>query len=269
MNNDALEKYKAYILSIQRSLAYYNILYPFFEYLEKHNLTFENLNKDIMTAYLEIKQYSASSVNQLIKAGRDYCKFAKIDNKLFFEYKLLKTERKIPDYLSEKDLEQAIAYLITYHSNAITSIKAETLFKFLFYTGIRKAELLGLKRADIDLEECTAKVFGKGRKERIVYFPTKVKKLLEEYFTNENEEENAFNLERGNLEYLVRAINKHIEKKLTPHLFRHSGAREMLRKGIPLAVVSKILGHASVSTTMIYADENEEGRRNIYREKMK
>jgi site-specific recombinase XerD len=43
----------------------------------------------------------------------------------------------------------------------------------------------------------------------------------------------------------------------------------MLRKGIPIAVVSKILGHASLATTMIYADENEEGRRNIYREKMK
>ena len=118
--------------------------------------------------------------------------------------------------------------------------------------------------------ECVAKVYGKGKKERLIYFPKKVADKLDVYFKSEIEKTNAFNISLYDVNYLSTLLKKCFpDKKLTLHLFRHSGAREMLRKGIPLAVVSKILGHSSLTTTMIYADENEEGRRNIYKEKMK
>jgi integrase len=78
-------------------------------------------------------------------------------------------------------------------------------------------------------------------------------------------------VEYNGIVWCPRTINHTFLAKRNNSIFitGNSGAREMLRKGIPIAVVSKILGHASLTTTMIYADENESGRREIYQSKMK
>jgi site-specific recombinase XerD len=180
----------------------------------------------------------------------------------------LKCPTKIPDYLSENDLGKAIAHLITHHSKLIYSAKAEALLTFLYYSGVRKAELLGLKRTDFDLNECVAKVYGKGKKERLIYYPKKVSEILSTYFSSEVEQGNAFNISLYDINYISKIL-KNCFPKFTIHLMRHSGARDMMRKGLDIRMVSHILGHSSIQTTMRYVDPNEDEIRKTYQSKMK
>jgi len=275
-NISTLDDFKVYLETRSLSMNYYNIMRIFLSDLEQNDLLDDFLNdynilsQEMITNFFNRHQeYSISTKNQFIKAGRMFFKFVEVEDNEWKKIPLMKVERKIPNYINEKELGEAISYLITYHGNIISSIKAEALFMFMFYSGARKAEIIGLKRTDFDFEENIAKVYGKGKKERFVYYPNKAKEKIIAYFNNEVEQNNAFNLVATDLPYFSKLLSKHLNKHITTHLFRHSGAREMLRKGIPIAVVSKILGHASLTTTMIYADENEEGRRNIYKDKMK
>ena len=270
MNNaDLLNKYRDFLLARGQSLNYWNVIRIFLAYMETQKL--EQVNQEIITNFFNQNNYSKNSRNQFIKAGRDYfTNFLQIpkENNEWYKIKLLKVERKIPDYLTEKEIEEAKKYLITYFSRKMTSTKIRALIDFMFVTGIRKAELLNLKRKDIDLENCKTKVFGKGEKERYIYFTDSVKIEIEDYFKTEVEEENAFCISLGQLHYLMKKIKQYLGKNVYCHLLRHSGARQMIKKGIPIGAVSRILGHNSLTVTMMYVDENEEDRRNTYKQKM-
>jgi integrase/recombinase XerD len=172
--------------------------------------------------------------------------------------------------LTEKELKEAISYLITYHSKLYSIPKIEALIGFLFYSGIRKSELLGLKRSDFNVEESMCKVYGKGRKERYIYYPSQIKEKIITYFKSEDETSNAFNISLYDITYLTKILKKYFpNKNITVHLFRHSGARNMIDKGIPLGTVSRLLGHSSIQTTIIYTDPNQETIKRQYQEKMK
>ena len=267
-----LIKYHEYLIARKRATMYCSYLNGLFEYLDTQKLTYDDMTQEILTNYLNQHKYYASSINNLLKAGRDYNKFLGItdENNIFYTTKLLKTERKIPNYLTDKELDQAISYLITNHSKRMNPAKIETILYFLFYSAVRKNELLLLKRSDVNLEENCAKVYGKGQKERIIYFPTKVKDKLLRFFSSEVEETNAFNITLGQINYIARLLKRFFpDKKMTTHLWRHSGARDMIMKGVPLGIVSKILGHSSLTTTAIYTDPDEEMIRKMYREHLK
>jgi len=268
---EELIKYKDFLIARNLSTNYFNVIRILLSFLQTKSIEFNAITQDIITEFFNTNNYSSNTKNQFIKGGRNYGDYLQIpkEQNQFYQIKLMKTERKIPDYLTEKDLGEAKKYLITYESKRISIPKINALLDFLFYSGIRKAELLNLKRTDFNFEENSVKVFGKGDKERITYYPEKIKKEIQDYFASEPEQINAFNITLGKINYMAIQIGKYLGKRIYTHLFRHSGAREMQRKGIPLAILSKILGHGSIATTMIYCDENEEGRRNIYKERMK
>jgi site-specific recombinase XerD len=275
-NISKLDDFKVYLETRSLSKNYYNIMRIFLSDLAQNDLLDDFLNdynilsQEMITNFFNRHQeYSISTKNQFIKAGRMFFKFVGIEDNEWKKIPLMKVERKIPNYINENELGEAISYLITYHGNIISSIKAEALFRFMFYSGARKAEILGLKRADFDFEENTAKVYGKGKKERFVYYPNKAKEKITAYFNSEIEQNNAFNLVATDLPYFAKLLSKHLNKHITTHLFRHSGARHMIDKGIPLGTVSRILGHASISTTILYTDPNEATIRRQYQERMK
>jgi len=264
-----LALYKTYILNIKKSLTYYNYLRPFINYLEEKNIDFNLLTKEQLAEYFSFKQYSSQAINCVIKSGRDFCKFLNINENPFKIISLLKTERRIPNYLTEKDIQKAIGYILTYN-NRLHLTKLEALIYFLFFTGCRKGELLLLHRKDIDMEECSVKVYGeKTKTERMVYFNTKLKHRLEKYFLQETEETNLFNITKAQLDYMVGLIEKYIPNKhITPHTLRHSFARNLVEKGVPIGIISKQLGHKSISTTMIYTEADDDMVKRIMREKM-
>lgn len=212
--------------------------------------------------------YSASTQNSFIKAMKKWCECFDLNIKLPSYRKEIK---KLPHYIEEEFLlKELIPYLHKIFPKFDKKVKA--LLLFLFYTGIRKSELMNLKRSDIDLINCKAKIYEqKKKKERFVYFPKKIVNSLVEYFNSESEKENAFNINRGRLDYIFEQLKINFPKYkqlLKPHAFRHSFAVHCLRKDIPLPILKSLMGHTNIETTMIYLELQNETMERIYREKV-
>ena len=126
---------------------------------------------------------------------------------------------------------------------------------------------------DIDFEERTIRIRGKGDKDRIVLFDEDTKKLILQYLNiHENESEYLFLNRSGNKissRYVQRMIKKYakkasISKKVTPHILRHSFATHLLKNGVDIRVIQQLLGHSSLSTTQIYTSVDMDTIKEIY-----
>ena len=264
-----LKKYKDYLIGIKQSLVYYDILNPFISYIEEKKINFSQISKDQLAKYFTEKKYKPQSINALIKACRNFCKYLNIKEHSCFEIKLLETERKLPNYITYEELLKGIKYYATYNVRGISTLKCNAVLKFMFFTGIRKSELLSLKRENIDLTNCSVKIWGqKDKTERLVYFPDTIIKELVDYFNSEEEKNNAFSITHTELYYLTKKISKHINKKISPHTLRHSSATYMMKKNVSPMIIQKILGHNSIQTTMIYANPDDKMIQEIYRKQI-
>jgi len=265
-----IEQYRAYLLARSQSLNYINVMRTFLNFLEENKLEPMDITQETLTVFFtKNERYSISTRNQFIKGGRSFYDFLGLHDSAWHRMKLMQVAYRIPDFLTVQDVEEAKKYLKTYHSKKYTIAKIEALISFLFATGVRKAELLNLKRADIDIENNKAKVFGKGKRERYIYFDNKTKAELIDYFSAEEEKTNAFNLTLGKINYIPKLLSKYLGKKVYLHLFRHSSARNMIMKDVPINIVQKILGHSSLQTTMRYTEPNEKMIADKYKEKMR
>lgn len=145
--------------------------------------------------------------------------------------------------------------------------RAAALVEFLFSTGCRVGEIADLKREDIDLEQRTAVVFGKGSKERTVFLTPTAKMRLLEYWAVSGDKKYAFSAlrekieipdskwEEGGIEFAIRELGKTAGvTNCHPHRFRRTAATFAIKKGMSLLDVQRMLGHESIETTKIYLD---------------
>jgi integrase/recombinase XerD len=249
-------------------LVYYNYLKPLSDYLVEKNLIFETLNKEQLAQYFTDKQYSENAINNVIKSCRDYARFLKLEKHSSFEIKMLEVMKKERQYITYEELLQGIKYYATYSNRGIGSNKCSVILKFCFFTSIRKSELFTLTRDKINLTNCSALVLGiKDKAERLVYFPNSFVKELVDYFNSETEEINSFNITLAEFNYLTRKIGKYINKKVTPHTFRHSGGKYMVKKNINPLTMQRIMGHNSLQTTLIYcAIDDKQAEENYHKQ---
>ena len=141
------------------------------------------------------------------------------------------------------------------------------IIDLLYSTGIRVGELVNLNIEDIDLEGRECIVYGKGDKERRVYFDAKAKVHLKEYIdarTDNNEalfvtlDEPHNRLKISGVEIRLRKLGRMLDlDRIHPHKFRRSMATRAIDKGMPIEQVQKILGHSQIDTTMQYAMVNQ------------
>ncbi len=154
--------------------------------------------------------------------------------------------------------------------------KEKCLFELLDSTACRISELDNIKLEDINWQERSIKVFGKGSKERIVYFSTKAKLHMQEYISSRvGESEWLFISDRGMHQHIkVRALQLILSKikkrsgvneRVHCHKFRRTRATILLNSGMRIEGVQGILGHTTPSTTQIYAQLSQENLRNEYR----
>jgi site-specific recombinase XerD len=156
--------------------------------------------------------------------------------------------------------------------------KESAILELLYSTGIRVSELVNLNRKDINFENGTVRVRGKGRKERIIPFGEKASLAMKRYLRSRGSEEPGetpvFLAARGKRTYPVavarlvrRCIGQisEIEKK-SPHVIRHSFATHMLNRGADLRAVKELLGHESLSTTQVYTHVSTERMKKVYRQ---
>lgn len=141
------------------------------------------------------------------------------------------------------------------------------IIDLLYSTGIRVGELVNLNIDDIDLEGRECVVYGKGDKERKVYFDAKAKIHLKEYIDARTDHNEALfvtldapydRLKISGVEIRLRKLGRELElDRIYPHKFRRTMATRAIDKGIPIEQVQKILGHSQIDTTMQYAMVNQ------------
>jgi len=157
-----------------------------------------------------------------------------------------------------------------------TNPRDRALVEFLYATGCRLDEVVGLKKSDINFDTLSLKVIGKGNKERVVYISAKTKIHLKKYFAwRKDDTDYLFTTERKpyrplqhrSIQKIVGDIGEHagISKKLHPHLFRHTLATLMLNNGADIVTVQNILGHENIGTTEHYAKMSKENVQIEYR----
>jgi len=137
------------------------------------------------------------------------------------------------------------------------------IIDMLASTGMRVGEMVLLNREDVDFNERECVVFGKGHKERIVYFDARTKIHLQNYLSKRKDSNPALfvslkapydRLKIGGVEVRLRNFGKQLGlNKVHPHKFRRTLATMAIDKGMPIEQLQKLLGHSKIDTTLQYA----------------
>lgn len=149
------------------------------------------------------------------------------------------------------------------------------IIDLLYSTGIRVGELVGLNISDINFEERECVVYGKGDKERRVYFDAKAKLHLQNYIKSRTDNNPALfvtldspfdRIKVSGVEIRLRRLGRRLNiEKVHPHKFRRTMATRAIDKGMPIEQVQKILGHSQIDTTMQYAIVNQNNVKSSHR----
>jgi integrase/recombinase XerD len=276
-----LDLFKNYVTVKNSGSVYLMHIRHFLEFCQKENidiLQFKYQDMEKFMLMLRAKNASSGYINNYIKAIRNLYKCLNINkivslpDFLFREIKLLKCERKKRPSLTQEELDDIIDMGMSF-CGQMQPYKIKILLYFMYFTGIRRGELLRLKRIDIDLKTNSAiiKLPVKNKEEGIILFPEKLSKMLEEYFKREPETINAFNITKSQLLYLAHQLKAYTPagKKFYPHILRHSFGDMLARNRIDIRVAQKLLRHKNINTTIIYYDPDLETVKEIYNEKIK
>ena len=171
----------------------------------------------------------------------------------------VKTDTLVKEVLTDEQLEQLRDNCTNRRDLAIIDVLAST--------GIRVGELVILNRADIDFHERQCVVFGKGNKERMVYFNARTKLHLQQYLAERTDDNPALfvslssphnRLTISGVETCIRKMGKRLDiPKVHPHKFRRTLATMAIDKGMPIEQVQRLLGHVRIDTTLHYAIVNQ------------
>jgi len=171
----------------------------------------------------------------------------------------IKTKQPVKEIISDEAIEQL--------RDHCTCVRDLAMIDLLYSTGMRVGELVNLNIADVNFEACECVVFGKGDKERRVYFDAKAKLHLQNYLRRRQDDNPALfvtldaphaRLKISGVEVRLRRLGRSLNLyKIHPHKFRRTMATRAIDKGMPIEQVQKILGHSQIDTTMQYAMVNQ------------
>ena len=191
------------------------------------------------------------------------------------QIKAPKAPRRIPVFLEQEQSEKLFS------KEFEDSFKGRTdqlIMELLYQTGIRRAELIGLKEADIDLYRNQIVVMGKRSKERAIPIGADLSSLIRKYMEEKKQRistENKFllTLDSGKPlydNYVYRAVKTYIGSDITtlskrsPHVMRHTFATQLMNNGAGISAIKELLGHSSLAATQVYTHSNIEHLKKIY-----
>lgn len=179
----------------------------------------------------------------------------------------VKATTSIKETYTDEDLEKL--------RDSCDELRDLALIDILASTGMRVGELVRLNRSDINFTERECVVFGKGDKERIVYFDARTKIHLQNYLNSRTDENQALfvslkapyiRLEIGGVESRLKKLGDALKiDKVHPHKFRRTMATTAIDKGMPIEQVQKLLGHEKIDTTLHYAMVKQSNVKNAHR----
>lgn len=269
--------------SINTVNSYLSDINIFLEYLKESKINYKDVNCEVIRTYLKYldeAKYKSSSINRLLSSLNDYynylVKMKYVKYNYFKDINRPRKEKKLPNFINYEEYMTLIKQ-IEKEENEFLRTRNLLFLEILFDTGLRVSEAVNIKLSDINKNECSIRVLGKGKKERIVYFGEYALSYLNDYMTirvgiNSLDKNYLFlnknytKLTRRGAEYLINSVTKQalLKQKVTPHTLRHSFATEMLNNGCDIRSVQELLGHKSLSTTGIYTHVTNEVVRTEY-----
>jgi len=245
------------------------------EYLEDPHI--EEIKTENLKRYLSAQTHlKPSSLDHRIRFIKSLFRWAQDEGMLngnpASKIRRPKMGQRLPKALAEEDVEML--------REACQGSFEHALIELIYTSGCRIGEIYLLNRGDIDFNNRSMVVHGKGSKEREVYFHYRAAIWLRKYLESRNDREVALFVTRrcfGNeseprrmsiaqLRYIIKGIaaRSDVKSNVFPHAFRHSYATHLLNNGAPMEVISSLLGHAKLETTRIYLHLTGERRRETY-----
>ena len=225
------------------------------------NLKEDNINKYI--AYLFKSKLKSSSVNRKISSLKSLYLYLIKKNILkkspISQVITPKKEKYLPSSMSEEEVDRLLK---SPNPSNKTEKRDKAMIEMLYATGMRISELVNLKLTDVDMQRCVAKVFGKGKKERLIPFGEAALEALSDYISDRDKSasKEIFLSNRGKKlsrvafwqRIKIYLIRENLKNSISPHTLRHAFATHLLNRGADLRSVQLLLGHSDLSTTQIY-----------------
>ena len=262
---------------------YGNDIEEYFLYLERESINYLDVEYSDLRFYLmylkDERKDNNSSIDRKLSSLRGFYKYLAnngiVKTNPFKLVSGLKKSKKLPRYFEYNELEELFNVC---DINTNIGQRDRLLLEMLYATGVRVGELVNIKVNDIDLGSRNILILGKGNKERYVVYGEYCEEILKLYLDegrtilNKKDSDYLFlnknggNLtERGVRYILDNLIEKtSINKKISPHMIRHSFATHLLNEGCDLLTVQKLLGHESVKATQIYTHVTTDRLKEVY-----
>lgn len=230
---------------------------------------------------MDEQKMAASSVNRRLSAMRSFYKYLRRVGRVSINpmEKVVapKKKRPLPYYVRESEMDRLLE--LTAEDRSFKGIRDRLVLMMFYETGIRRAELLGMTDASVDLVTKQIKVTGKRNKQRIIPFGEELENEIKAYQMAREETLGQrtfpalFVTEKGtamNEKQVSKIVKENLSKvttikKRSPHVLRHSFATAMLNNKADLTSIQKLLGHESVSTTEIYTHVSFEELKSEYK----
>lgn len=278
-----IDKYMDYLkyerkLSNNTVSSYYENLKKFYLYFEKQNIL--NLSTDEIRDFLYDDSVLARTRAHYLTVLNSFYNYLINENIINHNpvetIKLPKLAKKLPEFLTIEEVDK----LLNINPVKIYDYRNIAMLETLYATGVRVSELCNIKLSDINYDECIIKIFGKGKKERIVPINESAYDALTNYINNyrsfllkSKTSEYVFINNFGNpisrvgfFKILKKLCNDAgIQKDVSPHTLRHSFATHLLNNGANLRVIQQLLGHSNITTTQIYSHLSNESLKMDYK----
>jgi integrase/recombinase XerC len=273
--------------SVHTIQAYKSDLEQFFSFLPSlgHSCIAEDVTSHEVRAWivsLMETRYSPVSVHRKISCLRMFYKYLRkegiVKNNPLEKVVLPKRKKTLPVFVAEEALDNL---LDKYEFGSdFKGILNRTIIEMLYLTGMRRAELIGLKNSDVDLGSSALKVTGKRNKQRIIPVISSFTSRIEEYINLRDQKFGTipgdwffvtFSGKKLYDKYVYNIVRKYLTmvttiEKRSPHVLRHTFATHMLNHGADLNSIKELLGHANLSATQIYTHNTFEKLKEVYKQ---
>lgn len=297
----AIEQYLQYIAGVRRlsqstQKIYGESLRNFQHYLEDQHLTqLDEVTVSVVRQWqLYIVQdlhYQAATVKKNLSALRSWFRYLRrekiVREDIMVHIVAPRTPRHLPVFFREN--ETAAIYDRSHFPDGFEGDRDQLLLRILYETGMRRAEMAGLRENSVDFSALTIKVLGKRDKERIIPIESELAQNIKRYLTLKKEREGKEAVvgkrhvtirhsdslmvrDNGNaadVAFIYSTVRHYMDgfshaERRSPHIFRHSFATQMLNEGADLEAIKELLGHADLSTTEIYTHVTREHLKDTY-----
>lgn len=278
--NDYIKKFISY-LEVEKNYSQHTVLNycldleEFFNFIEKTSI--EKVDYIYLRRFLSqlrSKEHRPRTVSRKLSSLRSFFRFLQREGIVKDNPTSLlqspKLDKPLPKFLSENEVT---AFIEAPSSETVFGKRDRAILEVLYSAGMRVSELVGLDVTDVDVIGSIAKVYGKGKKERLVPLGKQAIKAVQCYLEARPKQARALFLNKSNSRLSDRSVrnivNKYVLKaainaNISPHVLRHSFATHLLNRGADLRSVQELLGHANLSTTQIYTHVTTDKLKQVY-----